>query len=242
MVDNIDESALRFARLHRHGNSELVAHTIVDPSVTEQFRRLDNGKDGFILLVPHCAGAVLSSAGLHAFHPSTLLVREPRAPVRCQLMMEYVKKLGPDFILARNTPPATVMRQIMRALKNHRVVVGTTDVVNSGNDTVEVTAFGQRIFSPAWPARLSARLGVPILPGFIHMDNGNFVLLADEGFVAQDLQASTQRWMSSFERRFRQYPSDWVFMLDKHWSKVMANAAAAAKSRVTSSGISATAS
>ena len=43
--------------------------------------------------------------------------------------------------------------------------------------------------------------------------------------IAQPLQA-TQRWVSRFEKRFRQYPSDWAFMLDKNWARVLAAALA----------------
>lgn len=105
------------------------------------------------------------------------------------------------------------------------MVVGTTDVISAGADTIETTAFGQRVHSPAWPARISARFNVPIVPGFIHMDGPRIRLLADEGYLEPDIEKSTQRWMSSFEKRFREYPSDWIFMLDKRWAKVLATAA-----------------
>ena len=225
MVDNLQEVAFHYSKLYRYGRSTLLAQTVIGPSLEAEHRRLGNGGNGLILLVPHCAGAVLSSAGLHAFAPTALLVREPRSPARCELMMEYLQKLGPKFILSRTVPPATVMRNIVRSLRDREVVVGTTDVVTQGADTVETRVFGQRIHSPAWPARISARFGAPIVPGFIHMEQRQFRLIADEGYLEPDIQKSTQRWVSSFEKRFREYPADWVFMLDKHWARVLAAAA-----------------
>ena len=225
MVDNIEAAALQFARLYRHGREQLVARTVVDPTLAEQYQRLDGRRTGLILLTPHCAGSVLSSAGLSAFCPTGLLVRESREPVRGRLMIEYLEKLGPKLIVSRNAAPATVMRHIARALRDGMVVVGTADVIAPGADTVEVTAFGQRVRSPAWPARVSERFGVPIVPIFQRMDGNRITLLAEEGFVAQDLQGGTQRWMAGFERLFRRHPSDWVYMLDKHWSRAMAAAA-----------------
>jgi lauroyl/myristoyl acyltransferase len=65
----------------------------------------------------------------------------------------------------------------------------------------------------------------PIVPGFIHTDQGGFILIAAEGSLEPDLRKSTRRWMSSFERRFREHPADWVFMLDKRWARVLAAAA-----------------
>jgi lauroyl/myristoyl acyltransferase len=194
--------------------------------LASEYARFGNGKEGVIILVSHCTGAVPSSAGLNNFCPTTLLVREPKSPERCQLMLEYIKKLGPKFILSRNTPPATVMRNITRSLRAGEVVVGTTDVVSGrGADVVETRIFDRSIYSPAWPARIAARLNVPILPGFIHMEGSQIKLIVDDGYLESDVQKSTQRWVSSFERWFRQYPSDWVFMLDKNWARVLAGPA-----------------
>lgn len=225
MIGNIEHAALHFGRLYRYGRSELLTQTAIDPGVEAELRRLSSAKQGAIILVPHCAGAVLSSARLSTVCPTVLLVREPKDPGRCRLMLEYLRKLGPEFILARNTPPALVIRSIVRALKEGKVVVGTTDLVKVDADTVQTRAFDQRIHSAAWPARLSARLGAPILPGYIHMEGRQITLLGDEAYLEQDIQQSTQRWVSSFEKHFRQYPSDWVFMLDKNWARVLAAAA-----------------
>ena len=231
MVDNIEDTLLHFARLHRYGRAELVAQTVIDPTTEAEIQRAGAAGRGLIILVPHCAGAVLSSARLNEFWPTVLLVREPRQADRCELMLDYVRKLGPEFILARNTPPATVMRQMVRALHENKIVVGTTDLVHAGPDTVETRIFGQRIHSPGWAARLSARLEAPILPGYIHMQGRQIRLLSDASYVETDVDRSTQRWVGSFERHFRQYPSDWVFMLDKNWARILAAAAATVPTR-----------
>jgi lauroyl/myristoyl acyltransferase len=228
MIRNVERAALHYATLFSYGRSKLLSQTVIDPSLTAEYQRLGSGKRGLMILVPHCVGAVLSSAALSNFCPTTLLVREPRSPARCQLMLEYVQKLGPKYILSRTVPPATVMRNIVRSLRDGQVVVGTTDVVTRGADTVETEAFGERIHSPAWPARISARFGVPIVPGFIRMDGPQITILTGEGYQDADIRNSTQRWVSNFERWFRQYPSDWAFMLDKHWGRVFSTAAAAA--------------
>lgn len=229
MIDNIEHAGLHFAHLYRYGRDQLLSQTTLDPFLQSELRRLSEAKRGVIILVPHCAGAVLSSAQLSRFCPTVLLVREPKDPARRNLMLEYLRKLGPEFILARNMPPAMVIRGIVRALLEGKVVVGTTDLVKADADTIETQAFGQPIQSPAWPARLSARLGSPILPGYIHMEGGRITLVSDEGYLEEDVQQSTQRWVSSFEKHFRRYPSDWVFMLDRRWSRLLAAAAASPK-------------
>ena len=224
MVGNLRQTALHYSTLYRYGRAKLLEQTVIDPTLATEFERMRDRKGGLILLVSHSAAAVLGSAGLSATCPTVLLVREPRSPVRSQLMMEYIQKLGPEFILSRNAPPALVMRQIMRALRDNKVIVGTTDVINPQPDSVETQAFGQRVHLPSWPAKIAAHLGVPIVPGFIHLEGPRIRLLADESYAESDLQESTKRWMSSFERWFRRYPSDWVFMLDRRWARVLAAA------------------
>jgi lauroyl/myristoyl acyltransferase len=223
MIKNIEKVALQYANLYRNGREKLLAQTVIDPKLMAQFQ--PNGRSGIIILVPHCAAAVLSSARLHQYAPTTLLVREPKSPVRCRLMLEYINKLGPKFILSRNMAPATVVRHISRALREGEIVVGTTDVIVPGPDTVEVNMFGQTVHSPGWPTKIAAHFNVPILPAFIHMDGEQIKLLTGDGYLDADLQKSTQLWASSFEQWFQQYPSDWVFMLDKRWSRVLAAAA-----------------
>ena len=228
MIRNVQHAAFHYATLFRYGRSKLLSQTVIDPSLAVEYQRLGGGNRGLMILVPHCVGAVLSSAALSNFCPTVLLLREPRSPARRQLMLEYVQKLGPKYILSRNVPPATVMRNIVRSLRAGQVVVGTTDVVTQGPDTVETEAFGQHIHSPGWPARISARFGVPIVPGFIRMDGPQIILLAAEGYHEPDIEKSTQRWVSNFEQWFRRYPSDWAFMLDKHWGRVFSAASAPA--------------
>jgi lauroyl/myristoyl acyltransferase len=224
MVGNLEQAALHYSILNRRGRSTLLAQSVIDESLVTQYDRLSHREGGLIFLVPHCAASVLGSAALSTFCPAVLLIREPRSPVRHQLMMRYLQKLGPEIIPSRNVPTTTVMRNIVHSLRDQKVLVGTTDAIGPQSDSVEARAFGQPIYCPAWPAKIGARLDIPIVPGFIHLEGRQIRMLADEGYREADIQKSTQRWVSSFERFFRRYPSDWVFMLDKHWARVFANA------------------
>jgi lauroyl/myristoyl acyltransferase len=225
MVSRLQQAGLHYASLNHGGREDLIAETIIDPSVTAAYQHWNRAKGGLIFLVPHCAGAVLSSAGLSAAFPVVVLVREPLSPKRRETMLLYLHALGPEYILSRHAPPASVMRSIIRALHHDKVIVGTTDTISPAPDSVETWAFGQRIYSPSWPARIAARLEIPILSGFIRLEGRKIRLLADEGYVESDIEKSTQRWVSNFEASFRRCPSDWVFMLDKRWARVLAAAA-----------------
>ena len=227
IVDNILFAASAFGRLMSDGTdavAELV--TFDEPSVarTEAVR----AKYGAgIMLVPHCAASVLAAAGFGRRFPTLVLVRESRSMSRQLLMRRYFDKLGPELLFVRHTDPAVVARAILRALHEKKFVIGTTDLARETADTVKVEFFGQTVPLPGWPARFSARRKIPILPGYVRVSGGRIVLSCDEPYIEPDTVVATQRWAAYFEKSIRESPADWVFMLDKHWSSVIAKAASA---------------
>ena len=118
MVNGLEHVALHYATLARYDRTKLLSQTDIDPGWVKEYQRWGGGKSGIIILVPHCAAAVLSSGGLSNFCPTTLLVREPKSDERRALMFDYIQKIGPKFIQSRIVPPATVMRNIVRALRD----------------------------------------------------------------------------------------------------------------------------
>ena len=138
------------------------------------------------------------------------------------MLRRYFDKLGPELLFVRRTDPAIVARSILRALHEKKFVIGTTDLARNRPDTVEVKFFGQGVSLPAWPARFSARRKMPIMPGYIRVSGGRIVLSCDEPYIEPDAAVATQRWAAYFEKSIRESPADWVFMLDKHWSSVIA--------------------
>lgn len=215
-----------FTRLVREGADAVAGHIVFDePSLARARRARDEYGCG-IFVVPHCAGSVLSATRFGREFPSVVLVRESKSDRRAAILRPYFEKLGPELLFVRRSEPTAVARGILKALHEKKFIIGTTDLIRKTDDTVEVTVFGQRVHMPAWPARFSARRKVPILPGYIRMQDGKIVLSCDEPYIEKDLTASTQIWASCYEKSFRQYPADWVFMFDKRWSAVIAKAAA----------------
>jgi hypothetical protein len=100
MVDNAEHAVFHYAVLSRYGRAQLLSQTVIDPSWAAEYRRFTSGKSGFLALVPHCFGGVLSSAALSSFCPTALLVRESRSPDRDKLMVDYLQKLGPNLASA----------------------------------------------------------------------------------------------------------------------------------------------
>lgn len=225
LIDNGMRAIATFGRLHRSGAEAIAEQVTLDDACIARIEKARAQFGTVIVVVPHCAGSVLSAAGIGRRYPTVVLVRESKSPHRSAILRQYFDKLGTDLFFVRRTDPTVVARGILRALHDRKLVVGTTDLLRKTDDTVEATMFGRRVTLPAWPARFSARRKVPILPAYIRMEQGRIVLVSGEAYIDDDLTAATQRWADFFERNIRQSPTDWMFMFDKRWSQVLANAA-----------------
>ena len=227
IVDNLLFAASGFGRLMSEGSDAVAAIVTFDEASAARMEAVRAQYGAGILLVPHCAASVLSAAGFGKRFPSLVLVRESRSVTRSRLLRQYFEKLGPELLFVRRNDPAVVARSILRALHEKKFVIGTTDLARDSADTIPVKFFGQVVPMPAWPARFSARRKIPIMPGYIRVSGGRILLSCDEPYIEQDAAVATQRWADYFEKSIRESPADWVFMLDKHWSSVLAKAAAA---------------
>ena len=229
IVDNLLFAASGFGRLMFDGTDAVAEMVTFDEAGAARLEAARAQYGAAILVVPHCAGSVLSAAGFARRFPTLVLVRESRSPRRARLLRRYFEKLGSELLFVRRADPAIVARTILRALHEKKFVIGTTDLAKNAPDTVEVKFFGQGVPLPAWPARFSARRKIPIIPAYIRLSGGRIVASCDEPYIEQDVAVATQRWAAYFEKSIRESPADWVFMLDKHWSSVIAKAAAAAR-------------
>lgn len=225
VVDKAVLAAAAYGRLQREGPEAVRDLVTVDDAslaICESVRR-DSGNGIFV--VPHCAGSVLATVEFARRFPTMVLVRESKSEHRGRIFREYFERLGAEILYVRRAEPASIARAILRALNAGKFIIGTTDLLRRTDDTVEVVVFGRKAHLPAWPARFSARRNVPILPGYIRMEEGRIILTAGEPYIEPDLTAATQRWASFFEQNFRRHPSDWVFMYEKRWSKLIGEAA-----------------
>jgi KDO2-lipid IV(A) lauroyltransferase len=226
IVDNLLFAASGFGRLLSDETGAVADMVTFDEAGAARLEAARAQYGAAILVVPHCAGSVLSAAGFARRFPTLVLIRESRNMSRSRLLRRYFEKLGSELLFVRRADPAIVARTILRALHEKKFVIGTTDLALNRPDTVEVKFFGQGVPLPAWPARFSARRKIPIIPAYIRVSGGRIVPSCGEPYIEQDVAVATQRWAGYFEKSIRESPADWVFMLDKHWASVIAKAAA----------------
>jgi KDO2-lipid IV(A) lauroyltransferase len=142
-----------------------------------------------------------------------------------RLLLKYREDASVRVIL-RDSPSAG--RQILQALKQGEILGMLID-----QDTkvkgVMADFFGRKANTPAGPAILAVRRGVPVLPGFIHRvsNEKHRIVIYPPVEVQktedsdQDAVANTERFNQVIEREIRRYPDQWVWV-HRRWRRKVA--------------------
>ncbi|MEH6725509.1 MAG: hypothetical protein V7703_05065 [Hyphomicrobiales bacterium] len=213
-----------------NGNTQAIDKLLKIP----QQRQLDDiikQHGGALLALPHCHGALLMVRGLAARYDVLMLIREPKKDSRAQAQRRYFANMGCEVLDVRRNNEAIVARTVLKALRNGKLVIGTVDrikqpppeaePVSKERDNVRAFAFGMPVGVPGWPARFAAKCKVPILPVMVEQTKADIILHLGEPIVASDVLATTQKWLSALEQFFIRFPGQWIFVYDKHWSRVL---------------------
>lgn len=201
--------------------------------IPEQERLDDIIKEhgGALLALPHCHGALLMVRGLAAQYNTLMLIREPKKDARAQAQRRYFANMGCEVLDVRRNNEAIVARTVLKALREGKLVIGTVDrikqppseeePISKKSDNVRASAFGLPVGVPGWPARFAAKCKVPILPVMVEQTKTDIVLHLGEPIVASDVLSTTQNWMNALEQFFVRFPGQWIFVYDKHWSRLL---------------------
>lgn len=194
------------------------------------------GGRGAVLVMPHCHASVAMVRGLAERYPVLMLVRESQKPSRADAQRSYYEHLGCPCLDVRRTPEAKVARAVLKALREGHLVVGVIDRIqdappeaepyDKSRDIVRVLAFGQPVGMAGWPVRFAGKIGAPVIPGMVTQTDTAIRLRLSAPVRPDDVLTSTQSLWRSLETMLRQYPEDWLFLYDKHWTRALARAAA----------------
>ena len=212
----------------RHGFGAEIDDTLSIPDRGRMEKLLEKG--GFILVLPHAHSAIPMARCLNRIHPLLSIVRVSKNKNRAAAQYELYEKIGCAFVDVRSADPATVARAILKALKQGHIIAAMvdrideppSDTVNAARDMAAVTAFGETVGVQTWPARYAQRAGVPIVPGTVLQTDDEMQLVLGEAVTpTAEIASTTQAWMRELEQLLREYPQEWIFWLDKHWSRVL---------------------
>lgn len=212
----------------RHGYAAEVDGTLAIPEEARLKALLSDG--GLFLALPHAHAALAMGRALAQRYPVTAIVRVSADTGRATAQHRLYARMGAEIVDARNESAQAVARKALRALRSDRIVVAMADRIATApdeatdrrRDLVRVTAFGQPLGIGGWPVRFAAKARVPIPPAIVaRRGDGMDLVLGRNIPPGGDVAATAQSITSALEDLIRAHPEEWVFCLDKHWSRAL---------------------
>jgi KDO2-lipid IV(A) lauroyltransferase len=212
----------------RHGRGAELDPTLAIPEAARLEALLS--RRGVFLALPHAHAALAMGRALAQAYPVTAIVRVSADPARATAQHRLYAQMGAEIVDARTESPLAVARAALRAFRDGRIVIAMVDRIapapetplDTRRDLARVAAFGQPVGLGLWPARLAAKGSAPILPAMVEQSGSRMVLhLGPEIAPGPDLSAMSQAMMTGLEDLIRAHPAEWMFCLDKHWSRAL---------------------
>jgi Kdo2-lipid IVA lauroyltransferase/acyltransferase len=181
----------------------------------EHYQRAKAKGRGILVATAHLGNWELS-AFAHAFmtEPMGVMVRPLDNPLIDGLVERYRGLSGNKLIFKRDSALSVV-----RALKNNEAVGILIDQNTTPAEGVFIDFFGKRACAGAAFAKLAAKTGATVIPGFAfwHEDEERYVLrFYPEIQMSGDAQADTQHIHGEIERIIRRYPDQWMW-IHRRW-------------------------
>lgn len=119
---------------------------------------------------------------------------------------------------------ATLTIAIIKALKEGRMVLIQND--QSHPNGIYINFFNKSVPSPAGPALLAQRVGVPVIPAYIYREKNNhhkITILPEIALIPEDdhekfLMVNTQEQMNWIAEILLKYPTEWLW-LHNRWKR-----------------------
>jgi lauroyl/myristoyl acyltransferase len=185
---------------------------------------------GVVFVAPHWSGHELIAAIVGQRHPMVLLVRDAPTPERMARKLKWYNALGIEIVLRPGQ--ASTMKDAMayfRVLKCGKMLAITPDLLAGPGQGVETRIFGRsaRLHGGAFGLALAAR--APIIRVSGHWQSDSRVLVqfdrAPLDYDSPDreaaIRAGVQDWCRWFEAKLQANPENWLFWLDKRWSRFL---------------------
>jgi lauroyl/myristoyl acyltransferase len=196
---------------------------------------------GVVLASPHMFCHEIGAGLIHRRHPVAALVRESKAAGWGRVKDQwYGTALGIGTVLRpRKGSAAGDVGAMLRTLRAGTILGITPDVLTARTSGMPVTMFGRRVSLSPGMILLGMRSGAPLitarfrwspdptLPGQerLRISFTEPLHIPRSGDREADLRAGLQRWCDQFEAALRRSPADWLFWLDKAWTKVLRQSA-----------------
>ncbi|MCS7025029.1 MAG: lysophospholipid acyltransferase family protein [Bryobacteraceae bacterium] len=201
------------ARMHRLTPSTISRYIRYDG--LHHFQNAQKQGRGVLFFTAHLGNWELS-AFAHGLltAPMHIVVRPLDNPLLDAYLCRLRARSGNRIISKRESA-----RSILKALQSNQAVGILADQNASAAEGVFITFFGLRACAHAGFARLAARSGASVIPGFAlwSEEEGRWILrFYPPVTVTGDTASDTQRLHSQLEQIIRQYPDQWLW-IHRRW-------------------------
>jgi KDO2-lipid IV(A) lauroyltransferase len=181
----------------------------------EHYRAAKAKGKGVLVATAHLGNWELS-AFAHALltEPMGVIVRPLDNPLADNLVERRRGLSGNKLILKKDSALSVV-----RALKNNEAIGILIDQNTTADEGVFINFFGKEACTGVAFAKLAARTGAAVVPGFAFWEKAErrYVLrFFPEIKITGDARSDTQRIHSEFEKLIRAYPEQWLW-IHRRW-------------------------
>jgi lauroyl/myristoyl acyltransferase len=184
---------------------------------------------GVVIATPHWSCHELGAALINRRHRLVALVRQAPTAERIGRKLKWYKALGMETVL-RPQGASTIRDAVayLNVLKRGNTLAITPDHLADHGQGIDVSLFGRAARLHGGAFALATLAGAPMIrvnPQW--QGNSSLVLSFDRAPVAavgdrdSAIRAAAQEWCRWFENRLRANPENWLFWLDKRWSRFL---------------------
>jgi lauroyl/myristoyl acyltransferase len=184
---------------------------------------------GVVLTAAHWSGHELAAACIGRRHPMVMLVREASTPERTARKLKWYAALGTETVLRpRGASPIKDAVAYLKILKQGKLLAMTPDLLADTGQGIEVSIFGRpgRVHAGAFALALTAGAPMIRVSGHWRSETSPLIRFERAPNVAHAdreaaVRAAVQDWCHWFENKVRANPENWLFWLDKRWSRFL---------------------
>ena len=207
-------------------NTSVPSEVTFDETIQVLDRAVAEGR-GVLLTAAHWTGHELVAGCIAQRYPMVMVVREAPTQERTARKLKWYAALGAATVLRPGgVSPMKDAVTYLKILRQGKLLAMTPDLLTSAEHGLNVSLFGRtaRLNGGAFALALSA--GAPIVRISGHWLGESrarirFERAADIEPGTRDamVHAALQDWCRWFERTVRANPENWLFWLDKQWTR-----------------------
>jgi lauroyl/myristoyl acyltransferase len=228
-LDNALGVLHNFFTLYRRGKASALPRISLDPAAADNIQRLIAAHGGAVLAVPHNVGSAFSALRIGDRFDMLLVAKNPPSPARTRIALDFYERMQLSVLMVRSGNPFELARTLFSVLRQGKLVAATLDNMDRSENRVEVSMFGQRVGLAGWAARIATRMQVPVIPAWFQSTGRELRVIVGEPLLTGDIREAVQHYAGFFERQILADPASWAYLADKHWQRLLADAAASAR-------------